>query len=346
MYNHKWLSRLSFVTILLAFSVIALGAYTRLTDAGLGCPDWPGCYGQMGVPDTVESIAKANAAFPLAPVETQKAQTEMTHRYFAETLGFLIVSFSLFAFWKRKKLALPSFLSPLLIILVLAQGLLGMWTVTLKLHPLIVVSHLLGGFSTLGLLWLCWLFLRNSPPTTFLVSKGLLTLGRLALITVLIQIALGGWTSANYAALICPDFPRCQGQWLPPLNFMSAFNLIGGLGSEAPLSFMDSTARTTIHIMHRLGALLTFLVTLALCICLWRQANKLMYQSARFKLYYFSLAILILLLLQVALGISNVVFFLPLSIAVLHNTVAAILFLTLIALNFMLYQATRNQCVS
>lgn len=340
MNHNKWLTQLSFITMAFAFCVILLGAYTRLTDAGLGCPDWPGCYGQIAAPDTVEAIHQANAAFPLSPVEVDKAKTEMTHRYFAETLGLLIVSFSLFAFYYRKTLNFPTLLGPVLILLVLGQGLLGMWTVTLKLHPLIVVSHLLGGFSTLGLLWLSWLFLRKRS-TFILNSKALRTLSLFTLGVVFLQIALGGWTSANYAAMICPDFPKCQGEWIPPLDLISAFNLVE-LGADAPLSFIDSNAKTTIHMLHRLGALLTFLMGITLCLILWRKSKQTSHYHTVKTLQRFGWAILLLLLVQVLLGISNVVFYLPLPIAVLHNGVAAILFLTIIALNFTLYQATRT----
>jgi cytochrome c oxidase assembly protein subunit 15 len=325
----SWLNRLS---LLLAFCVILLGAYTRLADAGLGCPDWPGCYGQFTAPSNSQEISAANSAFPSLPVDTSKARTEMTHRYFAETLGSLIVIFAFVAYLKRKTLHLPLWLPPTLVVLVLAQGMLGMWTVTMKLLPLVVLSHLLGGFCTLSLLMLCWLYLRGKPYPTFTVPSSLSTLAGLTLGMLIIQIALGGWTSANYAALICPDFPRCQGQWWPPLS-LRAFNFFGATMDE-PLGFMNSIDKTTIHVMHRIGALITLALGTSLTFLLIKQAQP--------ALKHLALSLGILLFIQVSLGICNIVLHLPLAIAVAHNGVAALLLLTLIAINFTLYQASRK----
>lgn len=308
------LSQLCLFTALFALCVILLGAYTRLKDAGLGCPDWPGCYGQILAPATPEAITQANNAFPSAPVDTQKAQTEMTHRYFAETLGSLIVIFAALCWYKRRTLPLPVYLGPLLVLLVLFQGLLGMWTVTLKLLPVVVMGHLLGGFTLVCLLTLCWIYLRGyhttliaqgTSPTLFPLS--MVTLG--ALIT---QIALGGWTSANYAALICPDFPTCQGYWWPPSHTL-----------------------TMIHMAHRVGALITFVLGITLTIALWQQRIRL--------LRYFSAALLGLLVLQVFLGISNVIFSLPLPVALAHHGTAALLLLLLITLNVVLLHTPRKK---
>ncbi|MFI4937510.1 MAG: heme A synthase [Candidatus Berkiellales bacterium] len=327
-----WLLRLSVLTIALALSVIMLGAYTRLTDAGLGCPDWPGCYGQFLAPNTSQAIAKANTDFPALPVEVKKAQTEMTHRYFAESLGFFIILFAAIAHLKRRTLPLPRWLGPTLVLLVLFQGLLGMWTVTLRLLPLVVVGHLLGGFCTLALLWLAWLYLTSNKLTRFFPSPNVLRLGLLTLFVVLIQIALGGWTSANTAALICGEFPTCQGVWFPELNFIQAFNLIGN---------MDAIGKTTVHMMHRLGALLILFLVSTLAVALWQQAKKIP-APAKNTLHRLSFVLIGLLILQIGLGISNVLFFLPATIAVAHNAVAALLLLSLVALNFTLYQSARS----
>lgn len=327
-----WLTRFSVLGLILAFTVIILGAYTRITDAGLGCPDWPGCYGQLIAPSTEDAIAKANAAYTI-PVEIGKARTEMTHRYFAESLGLVIVLFAALAFYKRRTLPLPIWLGPLLVLLVLAQGALGMWTVTLRLLPLVVMGHLLGGFCTLGLLWLCWLHLAFPALTIAPVPQSIKRLSIITLGFVLLQIALGGWTSANYAALICPDFPLCQGQWWPEVNFSRAINILGGLGLENPLSFMDTPSRTAIHMMHRMGAMVVLLLGSFLSYTLWQQKRILR---------YFGIGLMLLLLLQVGLGISNILFYLPVPVAVGHNFVAALLFLTFIALLFVLFHTPRT----
>lgn len=326
----KWISRLAFLALCLALTVIVLGAYTRLKDAGLGCPDWPGCYKQWTAPSTPNAIAKAEAAYPLLPVEIQKAQTEMTHRYFAESLGFLILLLGTFAWFKHRTLGIPRWLPVLLVSTVLFQGLLGMWTVTLRLLPLTVMGHLLGGFATLTLLWLYWLYARQpfkaSPTTPSFATLRMLSL--LTLGALIVQIFLGGWTSANYAALICPDFPRCQGQWWPQTQFSSAFNLLTGFGMENPLSVMTSIERTTIHITHRIGAIVMLILGGVLSLTLLKQR-----QSTYTR---FGLVIGTLLLIQLTLGVSNVVMHLPLKIAVGHNAFAALLLLSLVALLFYL----------
>lgn len=327
-----WIKRLAMFSVLLAFCVILLGAYTRLKDAGLGCPDWPGCYGQLGAPQTPDAIEKANANFPSIPVDVAKAQTEMTHRYFAESLGLVIVVMAFMAFLFRKKHPLPLWLPSLLVLLVIFQGMLGMWTVTMRLLPLAVMGHLLGGFSTLGLLWLSVLYLTKKESPSIRAEK----LPLLALTTLVIlfcQIMLGGWTSANYAALICPDFPTCQGQWWPNTHFASAFNFLGGIDMENPLAFQDTPGRTTIHVMHRLGAIVTLFM-----------GSWLVFATMRYKALRSTAFVLALFLcIQLALGISNIVLSLPLHVAVSHNAMGALLLLTLITLNFKIYQANKGQ---
>lgn len=337
--SRSWLSRLSTLSLILAFCVILLGAYTRLKDAGLGCPDWPGCYGQITAPTNILDIEKANAIYPDTPVDISKAKTEMTHRYFAESLGLLIFIFSLIALIQRRRKAtsLPLWLPISLIILVLFQGLLGMWTVTLQLWPIIVVAHLIGGFCTLGLLWLAFLYLRQQslPAYPFPASLSFLCLSMLAIL--LAQIFLGGWTSSNYAALICPDFPTCQGTWWPNTNFRDAFNIF---------TMMDTPSRTAVHIAHRIGALITFILggaLIHLLIHLRKTTVDLRVQSILKK---YTRLFALLLVIQIGLGISNVVFFLPLPIAVAHNAVAALLFLTLIGLTFTTHAMRRGYHVS
>lgn len=339
MRHQTWLMRLSILSLLLAFCVILLGAYTRLQDAGLGCPDWPGCYGQWKAPTQHAAIEKANAAYPHMPVDVSKAKTEMTHRYFAESLGALIFIFSFLAFWqhRRQAKALPLWLPFALMILVLFQGLLGMWTVTLQLWPIIVVAHLLGGFCTLGLLWLAFLYLRQQKLPTYTFPR-LLSVATFSLLTVLfMQIFLGGWTSANYAALICPDFPTCQGSWWPNNNFKEAFNIF------VPL---ETPARTAIHLAHRIGALMIFLlatIVIHILIYIRKRATDLTVQSILRK---YTRILALLLIIQIGLGISNVVFFLPLPIAVAHNGMAALLFLTVIGLHFTIHAMQRGHHVS
>jgi cytochrome c oxidase assembly protein subunit 15 len=330
MMQTKKLSFLFFFATLLAFTVIILGAYTRLTDAGLGCPDWPGCYGQLTAPNDEVRIDVANNAFPGMPVDVKKAQTEMTHRYFAESLGFLIVMLALFSYFTRKKQSLPLWLPFSLVLLVIFQGMLGMWTVTMRLFPLAVMGHLLGGFCTLSLLWVCWLHLNVKNKIQALsLSPSLLFSARLLLGVVFLQILLGGWTSANYAALICPDFPTCQGQWLPELNFSQAFQFMAGMGSEHPLSFMDTKARTTIHFIHRLGALLTLVCGLILAFAMAHQ-TKSAKASTKKWLQRGLIGLIGILGFQLLLGVSNVVFSLPLKVAMMHNATAALLFLYMI----------------
>lgn len=330
--NEKILSCLLGVAIILAYCVILLGAYTRLKDAGLGCPDWPGCYGQLTAPSSHVEIDAANAAFPQLPVNVAKARTEMTHRYFAESLGALIVLITLFATFQRPSL-IPPGLGFLLVGLVIFQGMLGMWTVTMGLFPLTVVGHLLGGFSTLTLLWLCWLYLRKKSFPVLNLPTWVKNLSISTLIFVLVQIFLGGWTSANYAALICLDFPTCQGQWWPAMDFTQAFHLWGPMEPNNPTSFMDATSRITIQMMHRLGALAVFILGSLLAWSLWRHAKFSMVPALMRR---WSLWLQLLLLLQVGLGITNILAFLPLPVAVAHNGIAALLLLTCASLTFFL----------
>jgi len=312
---------------LLALAVVILGAYTRLTDAGLGCPDWPGCYGKLFVIDEQH----AQLLYPDIPLEKTKAMTEMGHRYLASTLGFFILLLAGLAIYYRRVDKDYPFLLPLgLLILVIGQGLLGMWTVTLKLHPTVVMAHLLGGFTTLSLLAL--LLLRSYAPkipTTTLYNTRWPCWALLSLVILALQIALGGWTSSNYAALACPDFPTCQQQWLPPLDVKKAFTLWHPLGPNFEGGLLDNAARVTIHLAHRLGALITLLYFTGFIVLLWRATQEKLIRRVLIVLGF-------LLILQITLGITNVVELLPLSIAVLHHAVAALLLLTVVTLNYLL----------
>ena len=303
----------------LALVVVVLGAYVRLSDAGLGCPDWPGCYGYLSAPRTAEQIADAHVLFPGQPVEKPKAAKEMLHRYVAGTLGLFILAITVLAFALRRKLSTHPLASLSLLILVIFQALLGMWTVTLLLKPVIVTAHLLGGMATWALL--VWLSAAQMPLPRVTSSgiKNWLTLG---LAVLFLQIALGGWVSSNYAALACSDFPQCQGSWLPSMDFSSSFHFMRELGKTGDGDLLSREALTSIHWTHRLGALITFLVLLAAA---W-QVKRIR------QLRAFAYILVGFLALQIGLGVANVLLSLPLSIALAHNATAALLLSILVML--------------
>lgn len=322
---------LAVVAVVLAFGVVTLGAYVRLSDAGLGCPDWPGCYGHLTVPDEAHELQAAQDNF-IRPVEAPKAWKEMVHRYFASTLGVLILLLAAVAWRNRGQPDQPFKLPLFLVVLVIFQGLLGMWTVTWLLKPLVVTLHLLGGMATLALLWLCVLRGSGWQPALAAVTPVWRNWALLALVVLAVQIFLGGWTSSNYAALACPDFPTCQGVWWPlQTDFGAGFTLWHGLGIDYEGGILDHPARVAIHFTHRLGALLTALVVggLALLLLLWGGMRRLRLLGG---------ALAAALLLQVSIGISVVKFALPLPIAVMHNSGAAILLLTLVAVCYALWR--------
>ena len=307
---------------LLAFGVISLGAYVRLSDAGLGCPDWPGCYGHLvGVPDAAHEQSAALAAFPGKPVEAHKAWKEMVHRYFAGTLGLLIALIAGLGWRHRSALQQSPALPTALLVVVGLQAALGMWTVTLLLKPVIVSLHLLGGMSTLALL--VWLLLRQYPVHLPEPIASLRFHARLALLAVIVQIALGGWVSSNYAALACSDFPTCLGGWMPEMDFAHAFQFRRELGQTADGALLANTALTAIHWAHRVGALVVTLVVGSLAFALSRRPER---RNWAWLLGF-------CLLLQIGLGIANVLLALPLPIAVAHNAGAAIMLAASLALN-------------
>jgi len=332
-FDHKAL-KVVFLACLLAVVVIMLGAFTRLVDAGLGCPDWPGCYGQLTWPMTESEIITANKAFPDAPVETDKAWPEMVHRYFAGALGLLaIIIVSLVIRAKKHRPQAPLKHAIFLLAFVILQGLFGMWTVTLKLWPQVVTAHLLGGFITLTTLWLLFLRLRQRPwlaLSMYVVQyRQLRFLALLGLVTVTLQIILGGWTTSNYAAVACPDLPTCQGQWLPETNFVTAFNIAQQVGPNYLGGALDNTARVTIHFMHRIGAIVTSIIVLMV---IYRLFNIEHHQAKRFGYW-----ILTVLVAQILLGLSNIYFQFPVSVAVLHNIVGAILLVSMAGLCYHLH---------
>ena len=301
------------VAVALAAVVVVLGAYTRLVDAGLGCPDWPGCYGLILVPETPEEIARAEAAFPESPVEVDKAWPEMIHRYAAASLGLAVLALAVLAV----KEGLPWKLPVALVVLVIVQGAFGAWTVTLKLWPQVVTTHLLGGFATLALLWVWWLGLRNPP---WRVDPSLRGLSMTTLVVVVIQVALGGWLTANYAALACPDFPTCHGVWIPDMDFAAGFDIFQDVGPNYLGGLMSSDARVAIHVVHRLGAVAVLLFAGALAVRLGSRPLAWVLAGV--------------LAVQLALGAANVVLALPLAVAVLHNAGAAALLMVVVTVNY------------
>ena len=320
--------RLALFATLLAVVVVLLGAYTRLTHAGLGCPDWPGCYGFIHVPKTEAQLAHAEMHFPDAPVEAHKGWNEMIHRYFAGSLGLLILGLAVQALARRGQPGQPLKLPLLLLAVVIAQALFGMWTVTLKLWPQVVTAHLLGGFATLALLFLLSVRLSGAWTALPAPSPRLRVLAGVALAVVIGQIALGGWVSSNYAAVACIDLPTCHGQWWPQTDFANGFHLTQHIGPNYLGGQLDSDARTAIHLTHRLGALL---VTLVLLLLAWRLSRAGLGKLAGL--------LVLALALQISLGVSNVLLHLPLAVAVAHNGGGAALLLVLVLINSRLRRA-------
>lgn len=314
------------VTFALSLCVIALGAYTRLTEAGLGCPDWPGCYGFAGVPKSETQQALAATRFPDAPLEADKAWNEMLHRYVAGTLGLMILALNVMA-WRRP--SRPKGLPALLLATVIFQALLGMWTVTMDLMPVVVMGHLLGGFTTASLLFLLWLRLgtTSSPPSSVRASSGLQAFALFGLLVVIGQIALGGWTAANYAAVVCTQLPLCEVDWRQSFD-TSAFDLIQPEHETYQYGVLDYPQRVTIHVTHRIGAMVTAFVLLSLACLLWQQR----------ALRGVAGVMMVVLVGQIVLGITNVVASLPLSVAVAHNVTAVLLLLSLVAVNLQVHR--------
>jgi cytochrome c oxidase assembly protein subunit 15 len=299
--------------ILLAFCVISLGAYVRLSDAGLGCPDWPGCYGKLlGVPDSHHEVNAAQAAFPHAPVEAAKAWKEMIHRYLAGILGLVIAALAILAIWPRRQAVIAPQI--FLVGLVLVQAALGMLTVTWLLKPVIVTLHLLGGMLILATL--VGIHAHQAPSLIDTTTPALKKAAWAITAIILIQIALGGWTSANYAAMACSDYPLCQGQLMPAdMDWSHAFVFNRELGQTSDGQMLSLQTLTAIHWTHRSFAL----IVLAACVAF---AMRLKQQAETRHLGQLLLAAVVV---QVLLGISNVWLQWPLGLAVLHNTGAAIL---------------------
>jgi cytochrome c oxidase assembly protein subunit 15 len=309
----QWLARIG---ALLALAVVTIGAWVRLSDAGLGCPDWPGCYGRIFVTEQLAADSGLGTQYG-RPVEVGKAWREMFHRYLASTLGLICVALAALGIANRRD-PRQSWRIPLVLVgLVIFQGLLGMWTVTLLLKPIIVVGHLFGGLATLALLF--WLARGRVAPLP--ATPQLRTLAVIATAALVLQIGLGGWTSSNYAAVACPDFPTCQTQWWPEIaDFKEAFVLWRGIGIDYQGGVLDHPARVAIHFTHRLGALVAAVLLLSLAAALvWRPAGR-----------GTGLLVAAAVAVQLTLGASMVVLGIPLAAAVAHNGVAALLLLTVV----------------
>jgi heme a synthase len=340
-----WIRRLALTAFVLCFCVVVLGAYVRLTAAGLGCPDWPGCYGHFSPVGAAENAA-AQAAYPNTPLHVGKAWREMIHRYAASTLGLLIVVITALAITTRKQRIVSLPLAIGLLITVVIQGMLGMLTVTWQLKPLIVTMHLLFGLTTLSLLWWLYLSLRTAggggvrfagastvktgayPDRTSPPRRAMLV----ALIALGIQIALGGWTSSNYAAVACPDFPKCQDSWVPETDYKDAFVLWRGLGVNYEGGVLQHPARVAIHFTHRIGAVVATGALIFAAVAALRR-------KARFGTRLAASAVLVALGLQLLIGASMVLRGFPLALATAHNAGAALLLLSALALYRSLRQA-------
>ena len=364
---HRHFHRIAWLAVALAFGVIVFGAFVRLSNAGLSCPDWPTCYGRAAWP-TAAHDSLNRAAEAIRPVEPHKAWREQLHRMLAGTLGLLVFALALLATRKRPRgwvhvlaasaavaCSIPLYMhdmhfaasmlavagelllligvvrwsntdfarvSALTLAVIVFQALLGMWTVTWLLKPVVVMSHLLGGLLTFSLLaWTAWratdapIHLAEAPQLRRWVVVGLVLLG--------VQIALGGWTSANYAALACGnDFPKCVGQWIPPHDFHQGFVLWRGIGVDYEGGVLDGAARIAIQLAHRIGALAVFTFVLLFALKLVRTPG----------MFGWSIALLLLVCAQAGLGIANVKLGLPLHVAVLHNAGAALLLFALVTL--------------
>jgi cytochrome c oxidase assembly protein subunit 15 len=313
--------RLALVALALAFLVVVFGAFVRLSDAGLGCPDWPGCYGHVGVPTSEAALAKVREHFPDSAVEHRKAWIEMIHRYLAGTLGLLVLGLAFLGVRWRRELAQSPALAVGLVGLVIVQAAFGMWTVTLLLMPVIVTTHLIGGMTTLALL--AWLAARQRPGGAP-ASRRPPTWALAALAVVGVQVALGGWVSTNYAGMACTDYPLCHGALVPDMDFGHGFSPWRQLGVTAAGEPLSNESLNAIQWTHRKWALVVLATVLYAA---WRARAHAATRAGGFVAGALVLA-------QAGIGIANVLWVLPLPLAVAHNAGAAALLVMLVVLNF------------
>lgn len=325
-----WFRRAARVGAVLAAIVVVVGAWVRLTDAGLGCPDWPGCYGHIHPAELVGRVGEINAAYPARPFEYQKALHEMVHRYIATTLGIVIIGLAVLAYTNRRDPAQPRVLPWVLLGVVCLQGALGAFTVTWLLKPLIVTLHLVGGLATLSILW--WLSLAPQRRDVKAAERPVRRLALAALALVAVQILMGGWTSSNYAAVACPDFPRCQGSWSPPMDFGNAFVLWRGLGIDYEGGVLAHPARTAIHYTHRVGAVVVAAVLLTLAVAGYRRAQT---RAVRWA----AVALAAAIVLQWLIGMNLIWQGYPLWLGTSHNAGAALVLLATLTLVRFLWPA-------
>lgn len=319
----KYFKKLLLLTTITAFCLVVLGAYVRLSDAGLGCPDWPGCFGTLSVPESQSAIENAELNFPTQRVETDKAWKEMIHRYVAGFLGIMIFLIGIISYKNKRVLKVNPIVPYSIVILVIFQALLGMWTVTLLLKPIVVSAHLIGGMTTLGLLTFVTHRYWGKIQANTLKSAHEIFLVRFSLFILFVQIFLGGWTSTNYAGLACTDFPTCHGILVPSLNFKDAFDIFRDLGKLSDGSPLPLAVFETIQWVHRLGALVTwlFFIYLASVILKYKTMRNLGY------------VLVFVITAQFIVGVANLLLHLPTVLAVMHTFGAASLVVLAAILN-------------
>ncbi|MDA9221888.1 COX15/CtaA family protein [Methylophilaceae bacterium] len=324
--------RLNFCATLLALIVVSFGAYTRLTDSGLGCPDWPGCYGTLSVPESIDQIEKAQAVYPDSPVEIEKAWIEMIHRYIAGILGIMILVIAFMSIRLREQINYSLKWPFFLLGLVIFQAALGMWTVTLLLKPAVVTSHLLGGMTVLGIL--TFLMHRNygTHRENFVSNKYERKIIRFSLVLLFIQIALGGWTSTNYAALACTDYPTCHGSLVPEMDFYNAFTIFRELGVTSIGEPLSLEALHAIQWVHRIGAIVLLVYLLFVAYILKVNQGFNMWRNV----------LILVISLQFIIGIANLLLHLPIVLATLHNLGAALLVVILVGINSRITKPWQN----
>ena len=319
----NWYKKLVLISVILTLCVVVFGAYVRLTDAGLGCPDWPGCYGTLTVPESIESIENAQQAFPESPVETDKAWIEMIHRYLAGILGIIIFIVAFLSYKNRDEIKVPLIIPFFLVGLLCFQAALGMWTVTMLLKPAIVSLHLMGGMTILGLLTFIAHRHWGSVNHTAVLDPSARFFIRLSLLLLFIQILLGGWTSTNYAALACTDYPTCHGSLIPVMDFKNSFSIFRELGMTPDGQQLSLEALHAIQWVHRVGAIVltVYLVSMAYFLR--------SYPGIRF----YKNLLLVVLAIQFIIGIANLLLHLPIVLATAHNLGAALLVIILVIIN-------------
>jgi cytochrome c oxidase assembly protein subunit 15 len=318
-----WFQRILVITTILTLCVVVFGSYVRLTDAGLGCPDWPGCYGTLTVPQSEEAISQALQQFPDSMVETDKAWIEMIHRYIAGILGLLILFIAVKSYKLRDEIKTTLKLPFFILALVCLQAILGMWTVTKLLQPAIVTTHLIGGMTILGLMTYMTHRQLGTQINNFSINTHTITIARLSIFVLFIQILLGGWTSTNYAALACTDYPTCHGALIPDMNFKDGFSIFRELGMTSSGEELSLQALHAIQWVHRMGAIVLTALVLYLFYLLRNFPGLGFYRNL----------LLILISVQFVVGIANLLLHLPIALATIHNLGAALLVIILVVIN-------------